>query len=303
MDRDAFTAAGLVDAGGTARPHGVPRYAVPDAPRDLRGGQRSRIPGRASAHGSWRLRGAAGLSAAARSPRPGGHQPAANAGGRSAAHKSNAVHEAVVHELIRGLQHDRVLPTRKATEPSATDRMAVITPYRDQATALQKSVRYRFGTDFDGFADTVHRFQGSQRPIVVVDTVAGAGDKPGYFHEGTGLSSQTCRLLNVTLSRAQDHLVVVADVDFLSAHVDPGSEVAPMLAYLRRHADRLSVDDLIPVRSAAELAGLPEDDLVRSAFFPADEVPRAVSWDIARARESIDVCRVEPRERMHEKAR
>ncbi len=209
--------------------------------------------------------------------------------GGSAAHKSNAVHEAVVHELIRGLQHDRVLPTRKATEPSATDRMAVITPYRDQATALQKSVRYRFGTDFDGFADTVHRFQGSQRPIVVVDTVAGAGDKPGYFHEGTGLSSQTCRLLNVTLSRAQDHLVVVADVDFLSAHVDPGSEVAPMLAYLRRHADRLSVDDLIPVRSAAELAGLPEDDLVRPAFFPADEVPRAVSWDIARARESIDV--------------
>ena len=81
----------------------------------------------------------------------------------------------------------------------------------------------------------------------------------------------------MTLSRAQDHLVVVADVDFLSAHVDPGSEVAPMLAYLRRHADRLSVDDLIPVRSAAELAGLPEDDLVRPAFFPADEVPRAVS--------------------------
>src|SRR5664280_1609939 len=303
MDRDAFTAAGLVDAGGTARPHGVPRYAVPDAPRDLRGGQRSRIPGRASAHGSWRLRGAAGLSAAARSPRPGGHQLAANAGGRECCAQVERGARGGGPRADPGSPARPGAPTRKATEPSATDRMAVITPYRDQATALQKSVRYRFGADFDGFADTVHRFQGSQRPILVVDTVAGAGDKPGCFHEGTGLSSQTCRLLNVTLSRAQDHLVVVADVDFLSAHVDPGSEVAPMLAYLRRHADRLSVDDLIPVRSAAELAGLPEDDLVRSAFFPADEVPRAVSWDIARARESIDVCRVEPRERMHEKAR
>ena len=252
----------------------VNEVAYPDAPLRTGRGDSAELPGSALLPGPLVL-----VDTSSRRMPVGG----------SAAHKSNAVHEAVVHELIRGLQHDRVLPTRKATEPSATDRMAVITPYRDQATALQKSVRYRFGTDFDGFADTVHRFQGSQRPIVVVDTVAGAGDKPGYFHEGTGLSSQTCRLLNVTLSRAQDHLVVVADVDFLSAHVDPGSEVAPMLAYLRRHADRLSVDDLIPVRSAAELAGLPEDDLVRPAFFPADEVPRAVSWDIARARESIDV--------------
>jgi hypothetical protein len=154
---------------------------------------------------------------------------------------------------------------------------------------LQKSVRYRFGVEFDGFADTVHRFQGSQRPIVVVDTVAGAGDKPGYFYEGSGLSSQTCRLLTVMLSRAQDRLVVVADVDFLSTHVVPGGEVARMLALLQRQADHLSVDDLIPVRGAAELAGLSEEDLARPALFPADEVPRAVSWDIARARESVEV--------------
>src|SRR5664279_1695575 len=223
MDRDAFTAAGLVDAGGTARPDArmvcldtqyrmrpaicaaVNEVAYPDAPLRTGRGDSAELPGSALLPGPFVL-----VDTSSRRMPVGG----------SAAHKSNAVHEAVVHELIRGLQHDRVLPTRKATEPSATDRMAVITPYRDQATALQKSVRYRFGTDFDGFADTVHRFQGSQRPIVVVDTVAGAGDKPGCFHEGTGLSSQTCRLLNVTLSRAQDHLVVVADVDFLSAHVD-----------------------------------------------------------------------------------
>jgi superfamily I DNA and/or RNA helicase len=60
----------------------------------------------------------------------------------------------------------------------------------------------------------VHRFRGSQRPIVVVDTVAGAGDKPGYFYEGSGLSSQTCRLLNVMLSRAEDHLLSLRTLIF-----------------------------------------------------------------------------------------
>jgi hypothetical protein len=293
MDRDAFTAAGLVDASGTARQDArmvrldtqyrmhpaicavVNEVAYPDAP--LRTGRvdSGRLPASSLLPGPLVL-----VDTSSR------RMPVAR---RQGAHLSNTVHEAVIHELIRGLQYDGVLPARKASDLSAANRMAVIAPYRDQAIALQKSVRYRFGTDFDGIADTVHRFQGSQRSIIVVDTVAGAGDKPGLFYEGTGLSSPTCRLLNVTLSRAQDHLVVVADVDFLEAHVARGGEVDRMLVHLQRHADRLSVDDLIPVRTAAELAGLPEDDVARPAFFPADEVPRAVAWDIDRARESVDL--------------
>jgi AAA domain-containing protein/uncharacterized protein DUF5710/phospholipase D-like protein len=294
MDCDAFTAAGLVNARGAAKPDArmvcldtqyrmrpaicavVNDVAYPDAPlRTGRNDDSGALPGSALLPGPLIL-----VDTSSR------QMPVEK---RQGAHLSNTVHEALIHELVRGLQYDGVLPTRKAAELSVANQMAVIAPYREQATALQRSLRYRFGTDFDGFADTVHRFQGSQRPIVVVDTVAGAGDKPGLFYEGTGLSSQTCRLLNVTLSRAQDHLVVVADVDFLESHVARGSEVDRMLVHLRRHADRLSVDDLIPVRTAADLAGLREDDVVRPAFFPADEVPRAVLWDIERARESIDV--------------
>lgn len=140
MDRDAFTAAGLVDAGGTARPDArmvcldtqyrmrpaicavVNEVAYPDAPLRTGRGDSAALPGSALLPGPLVL-----VDTSSRRMPVGG----------SAAHKSNAVHEAVVHELIRGLQHDRVLPTRKATEPSATDRMAVITPYRDQATALR----------------------------------------------------------------------------------------------------------------------------------------------------------------------
>ncbi|WP_226872053.1 phospholipase D-like domain-containing protein [Microbispora sitophila] len=62
-----------------------------------------------------------------------------------------------------------------------------------------------------------------------------------------------------------------------------------MLDHLERHAHRLSVDDLVPFRCAADLAGLPEEELARPAFFPADEVPRAIAWDVARARHSIEI--------------
>ncbi|NKY44306.1 ATP-dependent RecD-like DNA helicase [Nocardia cerradoensis] len=209
--------------------------------------------------------------------------------------QSNTVHEAVIHELIRGLQYEGVLPGRKWQESEVahgsrpTDRLAVITPYRKQVKALQSSVKYRFGTDYDALVDTIHRFQGSQRPIVIFDTAAGAGSDPGYFYTGSGLSSQTCRLLNVALSRAQDHLIVVADVDHLRQHLPAHSEARVMIEHLENHAQVLSADQLVPIREAAQLSELSEEELRRPAFFPADEVEKAVEWDIARAVTSVEL--------------
>ncbi|GAA3571998.1 hypothetical protein GCM10022419_061090 [Nonomuraea rosea] len=290
MDRDAFATAGLVDAAGSAR-RDDPRMvcldtqyrmrpaicdvvnvvAYPDSP--LRSGRddQSRLPSSPLLDSPLIL-----VDTAPRRLSYG-------------AHTTNSVHEAVIHELIRGLQYDDVLPARKWHDQRPTDRMAVIAPYKDQVRALRGSLQYRFGQDYEGLVDTVHRFQGSQRPLVVIDTVAGAGGKLGYFYEHTGLASHTCRLLNVALSRAQDHLIVVADTQFLHAKLSPASEAGRMLDHLERHARSLPVDDLVPFRSAGDLAGLADDELARPAFFPADEVPRAVEWDLDRARGSIDV--------------
>ncbi|MGC4997207.1 AAA domain-containing protein [Streptomyces sp. DT195] len=208
-------------------------------------------------------------------------------------HLTNTVHEAAVHELVRGLQYEGVLPGRKAEDVSAgeraTDRLAVIAPYRAQVQALKNSLTYRFGKPYEGLVDTVHRFQGSQRPIVILDTTAGSGRSPGFFFSGSGLSSHTCRLLNVALSRAQDHLVVLADVEHLREHLAVGSEALRMLDHLQANAQCMSVDQLIPVRDAAQLSALSDEELSRPAFFPADEVPAAVRWDIARASRTIEL--------------
>ena len=296
IDRDTFHAAGLVDEAGRTRPDPrlvsltdqyrmrraicsvVNEVAYPDSPLVTGRDERSSLP--------TSLVDQALVLVDTSSRR------VPNTTGRDG-HKSNPVHEAVIHELIRGLQYDGVLPARKHPVPPEgrrpTDRLAIITPYRNQVNALGTSLKDRFGVEYDGLVDTVHRFQGSQRPMVIIDTVAGAGRRAGYFYEGVGLSSTTTRLLNVALSRAQDHLVVVADVEFLRRELPPGGEAARMLAHLETHARRLPVDDLVPVRAASDLGELDQYELARPAFFPADEVARAVAWDIARARASVDI--------------
>ncbi|MFJ8042327.1 AAA domain-containing protein [Kitasatospora sp. NPDC096147] len=293
-ERDAFHAAGLVTDGGTARQDDprligldtqyrmhsricavVNTVAYPDAPLRTGRSDGSRLP----------------TSPLLASPLVLVDTSARRIPGRD--HKSNAVHEAVIHQLVRGLQYDGVLPGRNWAEAPEDERpgrrMAVIAPYRDQVRALNASLSYRFGAEYEGVVDTVHRFQGSQRPLVVIDTVAGAGRQLGQFYSGTGLSSQTCRLLNVALSRAQDHLIVVADLEHLRAGLAPHSEAVRMLDHLERHALRLPVDQLVPIRSAADLGVLSQDELAHPAFFPADEVQRAIAWDLQQATKSVEV--------------
>ncbi|MGW7524439.1 AAA domain-containing protein [Streptomyces sp. NPDC054783] len=291
--RDVFHSAGLVSAGGSVMPDArlvaldtqyrmrsaicdlVNTVAYPDAPLKTGRDDGSRIPFNGLVDAPLIL-----VDTSRQRIR-----------GRD--HQTNTVHEAAVHELVRGLQYEGVLPGRKWDDmpvgERATDRLAVIAPYRRQVQALKSSLGYRFGEQFEGLVDTVHRFQGSQRPVVILDTTAGAGAQPGYFFQGAGLSSNTCRLLNVALSRAQDHLIVIADVEHLRQHLSATSEARRMLDHLEAHAQCISVDQLIPVREAAQLASLSEEELARPAFFPADEVPRAVRWDIDRAKRSIEV--------------
>ncbi|MFD0633254.1 AAA domain-containing protein [Catenulispora yoronensis] len=200
---------------------------------------------------------------------------------RDGAHLTNEVHEAVLHEIIRALQASDTPPT--------PDNLAVVTPYREQADNLTAGIEHCFAEARPGLlAGTVHQLQGGQRPVVVFDTVAGAGAEPGSFFDGTALGSDTCRLLNVGLSRAQDQLVVVADVEYLRDKVH-SSPVRRMLDHLEQHAFRWPVDDLIPLRTASQLGRLSSDDLDRPVFVPAHEVAGAVQWDIEQARKSIDI--------------
>jgi hypothetical protein len=203
--------------------------------------------------------------------------------------RRNEVHAHVIRELVRRLQFDGVLPSRREPGAQPDRTLGVLAPYRDQVRYVGRVLDERLGERHEGLVDTVHRFQGSQRPLLVLDTVAGAGRSVGRFFEGVGLSSATCRLLNVGLSRAQDHLVVVTDVGFLRERLPPASEVLTLLDHLEGNAQVVPVADLIPVRGAAELGTLPVQQRDRTAFFPADETSSAIQWDLACASQRIEV--------------
>lgn len=102
--------------------------------------------------------------------------------------------------------------------------VAVITPYAAQAADIRKLLAARKIGDIVE-CSTIHRFQGRECDVVVIDLVDAAPMRP------SGLVSDTPNLLNVSVSRARGKLVIVADVAYFEA---AGGLVATMLRAANR---------------------------------------------------------------------
>lgn len=157
---------------------------------------------------------AATAAIAARAPFPGAPIAIVDTSGRTTcqrAPKGASRLNLASAELTAELAHEAVR--------AGTTSIGVITPYAAQAVEIRRLLAAR------GVADTVecstiHRFQGRECDVVILDLVDAAPLRPSALVTGAP------NLLNVSISRARGKLVIVADVAFFLA---AGGPVATLL--------------------------------------------------------------------------
>jgi hypothetical protein len=119
------------------------------------------------------------------------------------------------------------------------DSVAIITPYVAQSRLIRQQLS-RFPREAGQVeCRTVHRFQGNERDLVVVDTVDTAPLTPGVLLTDQTPFSSAKNLLNVSLSRARGKLIIIADVAYFS-HAAPGSLINELLAQATQSGVRVS---------------------------------------------------------------
>lgn len=119
---------------------------------------------------------------------------------------------------------------RRAVRTGAAH-VAIITPYVDQARAIRAHLKERTADAREAEhieCSTVHRFQGQERDVVILDTVDAEPMKPGVLLSERGIHSTAQNLINVAISRARGKLIVVADVGYFERRAT-GSVVARMV--------------------------------------------------------------------------
>ena len=103
---------------------------------------------------------------------------------------------------------------REALE-SKIESIAIITPYAEQSRVITRALRDAGMKRGNVECSTVHRFQGNERDLVILDAVDASPLRPGILLASRDDSSR--KLLNVSLSRARGKLILVADVRYFES--------------------------------------------------------------------------------------
>jgi len=95
--------------------------------------------------------------------------------------------------------------------------VAIITPYVAQSRLIrQRLANLREGQQIA--CQTVHRFQGGERDVVILDTVDTAPLAPGILLAGQAPDSSAQNLINVSISRARGKLIIICDVAYFKTN-------------------------------------------------------------------------------------
>jgi superfamily I DNA and/or RNA helicase len=99
---------------------------------------------------------------------------------------------------------------------SGIESVAIMTPYVEQSRLIRQELRHFAAEAVFIECRTVHRFQGSERDVVIIDTVDTAPLSPGVLLAGQTPASAAPNLINVSLSRARGKLIIVSDVAYFA---------------------------------------------------------------------------------------
>lgn len=155
--------------------------------------------------------------------------------------KANLLHAALVRDL-------RALLTAPGQSSLSDSQLGVIAPYRPQVALLRDLVNEEGG---EGVAvGTVHRFQGDERPVIILDLTESTPHRLGSFLGASSLRESGAKLLNVALSRAKEQMIVVADLASLGRSLGPSMILHGIIAWARESG---AVVDAAEILGGSEL--------------------------------------------------
>lgn len=200
----------------------------------------------------------------------------------------NLLHALLVRNLAGHLRDQDFLGQDKA--------LGVCSPYSAQAKLLA-SLLEGDGNKDNVMVGTVHRFQGDERRMMILDIPESFGPawSIGLFVQGLSPDQIGARLINVAVSRAREHLVVFANLTYLDKHL-PGTALLRSVLYgMQSHGTVVDAGEVLKLRPAErdikDLLGVVELDLdeKRLGLFHSRSFGQACMYDMSRAQESIVV--------------
>jgi len=197
----------------------------------------------------------------------------------------NLLHSGIILGLVREIAHQFSL-----TNPS--EKIGIVSRYAAQTKLIQALIN----AEFDGHvrsAATVHRFQGNEKHTMIVDLTDSEPAGRGQYVKDTENFEEGARLINVAVSRAQENLVLVADIRHLQK-TEEFTIVKRLLAHFRRYGQELDIERLLGLDtlppSWEEIAASSDSSLQKYDIVEATLFPRLFRKELREAKDIIVVA-------------
>lgn len=165
----------------------------------------------------------------------------------------------------------------------------VCTTYRAQTKLLRQMLK---GAKIDVNVGTVHRYQGDEKELMIVDMPESFGCKVlGPFSQGESPDNTGPRVTNVAITRAKRHLVFVLNVRFLDAKLPNNAIVREVLFRAQSAATVVDAREILALSPTdwdlRSTFGLPLPKMPERGLFRQREFTAAVRMDLLSARRSV----------------
>jgi hypothetical protein len=164
----------------------------------------------------------------------------------------NLFHALLVRNILLHLADVGYLPGADVTN----DAVGAVSPYGAQSKLIQALLEDRLGSRAAGVAATVHRFQGNEKDVMLLDLTDSYGAKLGRFLTAIRVEEDGARLLNVAVSRARRHVVLIGNFEYLRAKAPSDAIIRALIEHFQKHGQALEVESLLPLADRDWVDGL-----------------------------------------------
>ncbi len=170
-------------------------------------------------------------------------------------------------------------------------RLGVCTPF-----AAQRDVLKRLTSGSGVIVGTVHRYQGDQKVAMVIDVPDSLGERyVSLFAQAGSPEDAGTKLFNVAVSRAKEHIIFIANLNYLDAKLPANAFLRGLLHEASTKGRIVDVRDVLamwPIADDLQRIGCPfvlDPETLRSGLFRQADFEAVCGADIEQATKGIAI--------------
>jgi hypothetical protein len=212
-------------------------------------------------------------------------QPFVNKHGTSRYNLMNAL---AIRNLVRYFKEAGFSPT-SANEGDGYNNLGICTPF-----TAQRDVLKRLTSESGVTVGTVHRYQGDEKAAMIIDVPDSVGERHvSMFAQAGSPEDLGSKLFNVAVSRAKEHVIFVANLDYLDAKLPADAFLREILHQVSTNGRIVDVRDVLaiwPITEDLKRVGRPfelDTETLRSGLFRQADFEAVCGTDIEQAKKGI----------------